>query len=140
MIYCSLLLEIASFLFSFIQVRNHKCNSCEKAFTQAGALRTHIALVHEGIKDHQCEKCSKAFASANDLKRHINDVHEGIKSHQCELCKKCFSRAGNLRYLLSIINRHKLIRFSKKQFNNSAFQYETVNIYFLKVFIKKCLK
>ena len=33
--------------------KNHKCDSCEKSFSQAGGLKIHIKLVHNGQKDHK---------------------------------------------------------------------------------------
>ena len=34
-------------------VQNHKCDFCEKSFTKAGSLKTHVKAVHEGIKEHK---------------------------------------------------------------------------------------
>ena len=43
----------------------------------AGDLKKHIHSVHNGQKDHKCDSCGKAFSSAGDLKKHINAVHNG---------------------------------------------------------------
>ena len=40
--------------------------------------------VHNGQKDHKCDSCGKAFSLAGVLKRHINAVHNGQKDHECE--------------------------------------------------------
>ena len=56
--------------------KDHKCGSCEKAFSAAGSLKTHINSVHNGQKDYKCDFCGKAFFQANSLKRHIT-VHNG---------------------------------------------------------------
>ena len=105
-------------------MKKHKCKDCGKTFAQAGSLKTHIAMVHEGIKDHLCEKCSKPFASAGDLKRHIKDVHEKIKSNKCDKCEKYFSRADNLRYSLAKYRQYMYIFspfFGKYVFDISVF-------------------
>ena len=57
--------------------KNHKCDSCEKAFSQSGVLKIHINSVHNGKKDHKCDLCEKSFSHAGSLKRHINSVHNG---------------------------------------------------------------
>ena len=59
--------------------KDHKCDTCEKTFSQAGYLKTHINSVHNGIKDHDCDSCGKAFSLAHNLKKHINVVHNGQK-------------------------------------------------------------
>ena len=61
--------------------KDHKCDSCGKAFSQAGHLKTHINSVHDKKKDHKCYSCGKAFSQAGDLKRHINSVHNDQKHH-----------------------------------------------------------
>ena len=55
----------------------HKCESCNKSFSQAYNLKNHIHTVHEGHKDYKCESCGKSFSQAGDLKRHIHKIHEG---------------------------------------------------------------
>ena len=70
--------------------KDHKCDSCEKAFSRAGHLKIHINAVHNGQKDHKCDICGKAFSQAGDLNRHINLVHHGQKKKSImnsEICK-----------------------------------------------------
>ena len=55
--------------------KNHKCDSCEKSFSHAGTLKTHINSVHKGQKDHKCDICGKAFSESGKLKRHNNSIH-----------------------------------------------------------------
>ena len=59
--------------------KNHKCDSCGKSFSQAGAMNIHINAVHNGQKDHKCHSCGKAFSEARSLKKHINIAHNGQK-------------------------------------------------------------
>ena len=33
--------------------KNHKCDTCEKSFSHAHNLKTHINTVHNGQKDHK---------------------------------------------------------------------------------------
>ena len=59
----------------FIMVKKITCDSCGKAFFQAGNLKIHINVVHNGQKDHKCDTCGKSFSQAGTLKKHINVVH-----------------------------------------------------------------
>ena len=59
-------------------------------------MKRHIHSVHEDRKDHKCESCNKSFSQAGDLKRHYHIVHEGHKDHKCEYCVKSFSCSSNL--------------------------------------------
>ena len=56
--------------------KNHKCDLCNKAFSQHWILNQHIITVHEGQKNHKCDLCDKTFSHSYNLKRHIN-VHKG---------------------------------------------------------------
>ena len=60
-------------------------------------LKRHINSVHNGQKDHKCDSCGKAFSRAGHLKRHIDSVHNGQKDHKCDSCGNAFSQAGNLK-------------------------------------------
>ena len=37
---------------------------------------------HEGHKDHSCESCDKSFSLAGNLKTHINKIHEENRDHK----------------------------------------------------------
>ena len=60
-------------------------------------LKRHIVAVHDGKKDHQCDSCGKAFSQAGDLKQHIHGVHEINKGHQCDSCGNSFSTKRTLK-------------------------------------------
>ena len=53
----------------------HYCESCDKSFSQAGHLKKHIHIVHEGHKDYNYECCGISFSDAGNLKKHIRTVH-----------------------------------------------------------------
>merc|ERR1712001_815847 len=41
--------------------------------------------IDEYKKDHTCESCGKSFANAGDLKKHINIIHEGKSGNTLQI-------------------------------------------------------
>ena len=74
----------------------YKCEPCEKFFSEARSLQTHIHTIHEGHKDHKCEPCSTSLTQSLNLKTHIPTVQEGHNDYECPFCGNTFSRIGNL--------------------------------------------
>ena len=72
--------------FSKERLKNHKCDQCDRAFSQQYNLKSHINSVHKKLKNHKCELCDKAFSQSGTLKTHITSVHKKIKNHKCDLC------------------------------------------------------
>ena len=55
------------------------CPICKKDFSK-GALKGHIAAVHEGKRPFVCDSCDSTFATNDGLKTHTEMVHEGKKN------------------------------------------------------------
>ena len=53
------------------------CDFCDKSFTQAGNLKRHKKIVHEGRAGYNCDICGKTFREVQSLKVHKRCVHEG---------------------------------------------------------------
>ena len=109
-------------------LKNHKCNSCEKSYTQSHNLKTHISRSHTGhqcdscgknfsqseslkthvsiIHNHKCNTCEKSYTQARDLKSHISKTH-GNTGHKCDSCGKIFIQPGSLKTHISIIHEGK---------------------------------
>ena len=49
----------------------------KKPFFTANFMKIHINTIHNGEKDHKCDSCGKAFSHAGDLKKHTKQVHAG---------------------------------------------------------------
>jgi hypothetical protein len=91
-----------------------QCNLCEKKFTRAYNLRSHLRT-HTDERPFVCTVCGKAFARQHDRKRH-EGLHSGEKKFVCkgELkgggswgCSRRFARADALgRHFRSEAGRH----------------------------------
>ena len=47
------------------------CEICGNTFTDKGALKKHILLVHEGLQNYSCDLCGKSYGERDTLRRHI---------------------------------------------------------------------
>ena len=54
---------------------SHPCNLCGKKFTVAKSLTRHISVIHEQVKQFKCDNCDKAFGQKHHLDRHMKFVH-----------------------------------------------------------------
>ena len=77
--------------------KNVICDSCGKSFYRESDLKSHIHIVHEGVKDFKCDTCGKLFAKPYNLKRHVSQVHDGFRTHICDSCGKSFAESTSLK-------------------------------------------
>ena len=82
-----------------------------------GDLKRHIKNVHEGLKNHVCDSCGKAFSEAGNLRKHIKGVHQGQKNHKCEYCEKSFFEYSNLKTHIKGVHKGQKINHEKKSTN-----------------------
>jgi uncharacterized Zn-finger protein len=80
--------------------------------SSAGSLKNH-KLIHAGIRNHVCDVCNKAFTEASDLKRH-KLIHAGIRNHVCDVCSKAFTRADRLKQHKLIHSRKRRRKYVGK--------------------------
>eukprot|EP00092_Neocalanus_flemingeri_P016057 GFUD01017381.1.p1 GENE.GFUD01017381.1~~GFUD01017381.1.p1 ORF type:complete len:549 (+),score=125.45 GFUD01017381.1:12-1658(+) len=74
-----------------------QCEICAKYFPK-GHLKTHIKVVHEGVKSHQCQTCMKGFKTSKMLQAHeLIHAPDDVKyQFSCHECGKRFTQRGNL--------------------------------------------
>ena len=53
------------------EVKDHKCDMCDKTFGKNSELRIHVQGVHNLMKQHVCVTCNKKFGLKSVLKKHI---------------------------------------------------------------------
>ena len=77
------------------------CTYCNKTFSKAVNLKTHVTAVHEGIR-YQCQSCDKTYTAKSNLDQHVRRIHQGLKIqpdtiYECNTCGKQFSRRDSFR-------------------------------------------
>ena len=66
------------------EVKDIKCEQCDKVVKRKAELKLHTKRAHLKIKDHMCEVCKKLFFTINELNTH-KIVHKEKKYH-CNIC------------------------------------------------------
>ena len=56
-----------------------QCPQCHKILSTYALLKSHITVVHEGLRPFFCRHCNKPFSRKSNLKRHLETVHEENK-------------------------------------------------------------
>ena len=72
-------------------LKQHKCEQCNKAFGRPDTLKKHIKAVHEKIKDKQCPNCEYVTSYRNNLAAHIKEIHDKIKDFHFQVSNLCNS-------------------------------------------------
>ncbi|XP_073842818.1 uncharacterized protein [Musca autumnalis] len=80
----------------------HKCELCEKSYTEAKALRTHVRNKHPFSIDTEyvCKICNQRFTTSSGLDRHSYRMHPENQTntiYKCEMCDNAYTNDKNLR-------------------------------------------
>lgn len=62
-----------------------KCDTCDKAFPSAPALKKHI-VCHTTEKKYTCDTCGSAHKRHSELINHVADMHVENNFLRCEVC------------------------------------------------------
>ena len=58
-----------------MQVREKKCNQCDKSFADDRHLREHVMAIHDKLKPFGCEICDFKCARIDNLNTHRKKIH-----------------------------------------------------------------
>ncbi|KAG4065634.1 hypothetical protein HA402_012624 [Bradysia odoriphaga] len=75
---------------------NHPCPYCDKKFTKAVNVTTHIRSIHIRDRLFVCETCGKSFGTNGALKEH-KITHSDERPYQCSHCDKKFKNLPRLK-------------------------------------------
>ena len=75
-------------------------NFFRKSFPHPSNLRTHVDIVHLGIKNHVCDTCNKAYVTERELIYHMDTTSKCNKSQnnvmKCDKCELNFEKMRDL--------------------------------------------
>ncbi|XP_069466981.1 zinc finger and BTB domain-containing protein 40 [Ambystoma mexicanum] len=74
------------------------CISCDKGFSTATALQTHVKAEHADLKLPECDKCQQIFPSPAALQVHMKCKHSGSQPFRCLYCTEAFRFPGALQH------------------------------------------
>lgn len=76
-------------------VKRFLCKHCPYSTNIKTHMKIHI-LVHSGERPHKCNICNRGFTQLHVLKRHML-IHTGEKPYSCKVCNKSFRQASHLK-------------------------------------------
>ncbi|XP_017138923.1 zinc finger protein 813 [Drosophila miranda] len=94
------------------QPKEFCCKHCDRKYTSAKYLNTHIKMSHPHPKAFKCSDCGDAFDVVRALEAHRRKLHTDFS---CKLCAKIFK---NSRTLLRHVQGHSGVRQYKCDFEN----------------------
>ena len=71
------------------------CNICGKEFRCTASLKSHVDIIHNGLRNYPCDICGKLFTRYNTLKAH-RKIHDDIKPFECINCNSAYREKRNL--------------------------------------------
>ena len=57
------------------EIKENKCDLCEKTFVQNGSLTLHRNTIHQMKQSHKCEYCENSYSQFHNLKKHMDKKH-----------------------------------------------------------------
>nr|VZI24296.1 unnamed protein product [Spirometra erinaceieuropaei] len=73
----------------------YECQECHQKFVTDGWLRSHIEREH-GSRTYPCNSCKYTFPTKVRLRMHVRRCHQGLKKIACDQCEKRFATSAGL--------------------------------------------
>ncbi|VEN48893.1 unnamed protein product, partial [Callosobruchus maculatus] len=94
-------------------VRSYKCRHCDRSFSYANSLKshmvTHAAIIGDRLTQHMCNLCNKGFIHQSSLIYHKETAHN---TGNIFVCVKCGKRFNHRQRLI----RHQLVHTDTRPF------------------------
>lgn len=71
------------------------CNICEKQLANRNSAKSHVEMIHLGMKHHQCKDCGKEYYLRKDYNDHVRR-HTAEQPYECTICTKKFRTSSML--------------------------------------------
>ena len=104
--------DCTSVIASVIEIKEYKCDLCDKVFKLKGNLSNHITTIHnkeEIDNTNTCHICKKVLSNRGKLYRHIQTVHEKSTKEECNICKKEYNSKDALNSHIKQIHEKSMI-------------------------------
>ena len=59
-------------------------------------MNRHVRNAHQDLRNHKCDHCEKAFHNKQRLERHINSQHTKSRLWPCPVCHSKYDRSATL--------------------------------------------
>jgi len=106
------------------------CPECGNSFGSMSTLIDHRKRKHFEIREHKCDQCDRGFFTRQELEAHIR-IHTGEKPFLCPCCNKAFARSHHLKRHMDTVHKDGKVRKQppvKKPAIEDNFQYQILNI------------
>ena len=91
------------------------CDQCHFSATFVHALKTHVQIVHEGIR-YPCDLCEYTGAKQDDVRKHKKNIHDKIRI-PCEYCNLTYSTECGLRQHKQSKHPEKVVKYARTKKN-----------------------
>ena len=82
-----------------LKEKPHKCQICEKEFSESHSLKGHMNIHSDKHKERNfnCSLCPKSFRTVRDVKIHVTNVHSEVRPFPCTHCPLKFKTKSHLK-------------------------------------------
>ena len=94
-----------------LSTKRYPCEQCHFSATFVHGLKTHIKMVHEGIK-FPCDLCDYKGSRQDDVRKHKKNIHDKIRI-PCDYCDLTYSTECALRTHKKTKHPDKYVKYAR---------------------------